>query len=74
MIKVGMLSYWHVHAPGYTKEIAAESNMEITGVWDEIPTRGQEWAEKLNVPFYENLDDILKSDIDAVSEIGRAHV
>ncbi|WP_338552442.1 Gfo/Idh/MocA family oxidoreductase [Paenibacillus sp. KS-LC4] len=66
MIKIGKISYWHVHAWDYTKEAQAHPDTEITAVWDELPERGQAAADKLGVPFYSNLDDMLASDIDAV--------
>ncbi|ANY68117.1 oxidoreductase [Paenibacillus sp. BIHB 4019] len=66
MIKIGKISYWHVHAWDYTKEAQAHPGTEITAVWDELPERGQAAADKLGVPFYSNLDEMLASDIDAV--------
>ncbi|MCM3626955.1 Gfo/Idh/MocA family oxidoreductase [Paenibacillus glycanilyticus] len=67
MIRVAMLSYWHVHAWDYTKEAQAHPNTQIVAVWDEIPARGQEAANKLEVPFIANLDELLaREDIDGV--------
>jgi 1,5-anhydro-D-fructose reductase (1,5-anhydro-D-mannitol-forming) len=67
MIRVAMLSYWHVHAWDYTREAQAHPNTEIVAVWDEIPTRGEEAATKLGVPFIANLDELLaREDIDGV--------
>ncbi|WP_219836415.1 Gfo/Idh/MocA family protein [Paenibacillus sp. R14(2021)] len=67
MIRVGMLSYWHVHAWDYTKQVQENPNTEVAAVWDEIPARGQEAAAKLGVPFIADLDELLaRTDIDAV--------
>ena len=67
MIRVAMLSYWHVHAWDYTKQVQENVNTEIVAVWDELPARGQESAAKLGVPFIADLDELLsRSDIDAV--------
>src|SRR5690606_40427794 len=67
MIKVAMLSYWHVHAWDYKKQAQNHPDTEIVAVWDEIPTTGEEAAKKLNVPFFADLDELLaKDDIDAV--------
>ncbi|WP_020616818.1 Gfo/Idh/MocA family protein [Paenibacillus daejeonensis] len=67
MIKVAMLSYWHVHAWDYTKEVQAHPDTEVVAVWDEQPQRGREAAEKLGVPFVEDLDTLLAdSNIDGV--------
>ena len=67
MIRVAMLSYWHVHAWDYTKQVQANPNSVVAAVWDEIPARGQEAADKLGVPFIADLDELLaRTDIDAV--------
>ncbi|MEK3882601.1 Gfo/Idh/MocA family oxidoreductase [Paenibacillus sp. PL2-23] len=67
MIKIGMISYWHVHAWDYTKQAQETAGTQITAVWDEIEARGREAAEKLGVPYFSNLDDMLSSDlVDAV--------
>ena len=66
-IRIGKISYWHVHAWDYTKQALEHPDTVMAAVWDELPSRGREAAEKLGVPFYESLDDMLGSDtIDAV--------
>lgn len=65
-LRIGKISYWHVHAWDYTKQAQAHPGAEIVAVWDEDAKRGQEAADKQNVPFYASLDDMLASDIDAV--------
>jgi 1,5-anhydro-D-fructose reductase (1,5-anhydro-D-mannitol-forming) len=67
MIRIGMVSYWHVHAWDYTKQVQAHPDTEVAAVWDEIPERGKAAAAKQGVPFYENLDELLaRDDIQAV--------
>ncbi|SDX04661.1 Gfo/Idh/MocA family protein [Paenibacillus sp. CF384] len=67
MIRVAMLSYWHVHAWDYTNQVQANPNLEVAAIWDELPVRGQEIADQLGVPFFANLDELLaRTDIDAV--------
>lgn len=58
-IRVGMISYWHVHAWDYTKQAQEHKDTEIAAVWDEDPVRGIAAAERLHVPFYENLEEML---------------
>ncbi|MGZ9586023.1 Gfo/Idh/MocA family protein [Paenibacillus marinisediminis] len=65
-LRIGKISYWHVHAWDYTKQAAEHPDTEIVAVWDELTERGKEAADKLGVPFYESLDEMLASDIDAV--------
>jgi predicted dehydrogenase len=66
MIKVAMLSGWHVHAKGYARELLATGRVLIKGVWDEVKERGIAWAKELDTEFYEDLDELLNTDIDGV--------
>ncbi|WNR43406.1 Gfo/Idh/MocA family protein [Paenibacillus roseipurpureus] len=66
-MKVAMLSFWHVHAKDYAKEVNEHPDTEIVAIWDEIAERGQEEAEKRGVTFYSSLDELLANpDIEAV--------
>lgn len=67
MIRIGKISYWHVHAEDYTRQVAQNPGTELAAIWDEEPARGREKAAKHGVPFYESLDEMLASaGIDAV--------
>jgi len=67
MIKIAMISAWHVHAKGYARELLQIPGCEITCVWDECADRGKKWAEELGCAFFADYDDLLKSaDVDAV--------
>src|SRR5437763_5306751 len=59
MIRLAMLSFWHVHAQDYLHQALKNSAVAITAVWDETPERGHAQAQVLGVPFYEHLDDLL---------------
>lgn len=66
-IRIGKISFWHVHAWDYTKQAQEHSDTVIAAVWDEDAERGKKDADSLNVPFYDSLDDLLaQKDIDAV--------
>lgn len=67
MIKIALISKWHVHADMYRKEFSENENVKISAVWDDDKERGEKWANELNVPFFESYDELLKTDIDAVS-------
>ena len=41
MIRVAMLSFWHVHGKDYAHLAEACPDTEIAAVWDENPERGQ---------------------------------
>jgi 1,5-anhydro-D-fructose reductase (1,5-anhydro-D-mannitol-forming) len=67
MIRVAMLSFWHVHGKDYARDAEEHPETEIVAIWDENPERGQTEANLRNVPFYANLEDLLaQPDIDAV--------
>lgn len=67
MIKVAMLSFWHVHANDYAAQVEKHPDTEITAIWDEIPERGRAEAEKRGVKYYDRLEDLLEDpSIDAV--------
>lgn len=67
MIRVAMVSFWHVHAHDYLRQALANPTTEIVAAWDENPKRGRTEATALGVRFYEHLDELLtQPDIDAV--------
>lgn len=67
MLKVAILSGWHVHTHGYAREFESRDDTKLTVVWDEEPTRGKEIAEKFNIEFEPDLDKLLaRPDVDAV--------
>lgn len=67
MLVVAMLSKWHVHAKDYAKEALAHPDIKIKVVWDEVPERGEAWAEELGVPFEPELGKVLADpEIDGV--------
>lgn len=67
MIRIAMLSKWHVHADDYALQVKNSGKAEIACVWDEDKERGQTWAESLGVDFEEKLDTLLaRQDVDAV--------
>jgi 1,5-anhydro-D-fructose reductase (1,5-anhydro-D-mannitol-forming) len=67
MIRVAMLSFWHVHGKDYAKLAEEHPETEIVAVWDENPERGQAEATQRNVPFFAKLEDLLaQPNIDGV--------
>lgn len=50
-IRIGKISYWHVHAWDYTKQAQEHEDTVLAAVWDEDAERGKKAAESLNVPF-----------------------
>lgn len=67
MIRVALLSYWHVHAGDYARQAAEHPDTEIVAVWDENPERGRRKAQELSVPFFESFDELIaEPSLDAV--------
>lgn len=67
MLRVAMLSGWHVHAKGYANTVNSFPDAKVTVVWDEEPARGQAWAEELKVPFEADLAKcVARDDVDGV--------
>lgn len=67
MIRVAMLSFWHVHAKDYARQAVEHPDTEIVALWDELPERGRKESEERGVRFYEDLNELLaQPDIDGV--------
>jgi 1,5-anhydro-D-fructose reductase (1,5-anhydro-D-mannitol-forming) len=67
MIRVAMLSFWHVHARDYARQATQHPEVEIVAAWDEDPERGRAQAKELGVDFHEDLADVLaREDVDGV--------
>ena len=67
MIRVAMLSFWHVHARDYAKQATEHPATQIVAVWDENLERGRAAAQTWGGEFYADLAALLaRSDIDAV--------
>jgi predicted dehydrogenase len=67
MIRVAILSFWHVHADDYAREAQAHPKTQVVAAWDENAARGRAKARDLGATFYGELDELLaRDDIDAV--------
>lgn len=47
MKNFAMLGKWHVHAPGYAKELNNQENCQVTKVWDPDAEKAAAWAAEL---------------------------
>ncbi len=67
MVRVAMISFWHVHARDYAQQARAHPDVEIVAAWDEQEERGRSQAEALGVSYYASLEELLaQPNIDAV--------
>ena len=55
MLKVGMLSMWHVHADGYATFVNAQEDAKVTAIWDDDAVRGQAAAQKFSAVYEPDL-------------------
>ncbi|QNF27507.1 Gfo/Idh/MocA family protein [Metabacillus elymi] len=65
-MKVGMISFAHMHALSYAKYLVQHPEAELAGIWDADKQRGNKMAEQFETEFYAELDELLKTDIIAV--------
>ncbi len=62
-----MLSFWHVHASDYARQIQRHPETELTAVWDDDSERGQAGAEQFDSVYVGDLEGLLaRDDLDAV--------
>lgn len=66
MIKLGIMSFAHLHAYSYAHCVNSIPDVELTAIWDDNKARGKEASEKYNTKFVENIDDFLSLPIDGV--------
>ena len=67
MIKIAILSNWHVHAKDYINALLKMKDCEISVIWDDDKNRGMKMADEFNIPFESSLEKVLSdNDIDGV--------
>jgi predicted dehydrogenase len=67
VIRVAILSFWHVHADDYAREAQAHPRTQIVAAWDEDAARGRDKASGLGATFHDDLGEVLaRPDVDAV--------
>jgi len=63
-IRLGFFSFAHMHAVSYARSAQNLSGVEIAGIYDDNPARGEEWAEKLQTRFFASVDALLAEGLD----------
>ncbi|MHB8128303.1 MAG: Gfo/Idh/MocA family protein [Mobilitalea sp.] len=58
-MNIAIISYWHVHAEGYTKEILEKTDSKVTAIWDENIERGTKYADQFGVKYYKEYEELL---------------
>ncbi|KKI92487.1 dehydrogenase [Bacillus sp. SA1-12] len=65
-MKIGMISFAHMHAFSYAKHLLADPEVEITAIWDEDHERGSKMANLFNCQYINDLEQLLQLEIQAV--------
>lgn len=65
-VKVGIISFEHMHAFSYTRSLSKTDGVEITGIADSDIYRGTEMAYKFNTQYFNDYKRLLETDIDGV--------
>ena len=64
-VKVGLVSFAHVHSPAYAAVLRELDAADFVGITDEVADRGKEAAEQYGVRFFDS-NDSLYEEVDAV--------
>ena len=66
MVRVGMMSFAHMHAYSYAACLNELHEAEFVALWDDSPKRGRECAKQFRTSFVGDLDKFLALDMEAV--------
>ncbi|CCQ95806.1 putative dehydrogenase [[Clostridium] ultunense Esp] len=66
MVKIGILSFAHMHAYSYAESLKMQKNARLVAIYDDVVERGMKAAEAYHVPFVHELEEFLNLDLDAV--------
>ena len=65
-MKIGMMSFAHMHAFSYADSLKKLPNVELVGIFDDDVERGQQAAEKFDTTHYSDQAAFLAQEMDAV--------
>ncbi|MGG1658277.1 Gfo/Idh/MocA family protein [Brevibacillus sp. NRS-1366] len=65
-MKIGIISFAHMHAHSYATYLQKHPDVQFTAIWDADEKRGREMAATYQVDYYPDLQDFLQTDIEAV--------
>lgn len=66
VIKIGVISFAHMHAYSFSRALESLPSVEITGIYDDVPERGERAAGEFAATYYVTVEELLDSEIDAV--------
>ncbi|MCL6445271.1 MAG: Gfo/Idh/MocA family oxidoreductase [Alicyclobacillus sp.] len=65
-MKVGLISFAHMHAYSYAACLKALPGVEIVGIADDQADRGQKMAQQFQTQYFSDYQDLLRETFDAV--------
>jgi UDP-N-acetylglucosamine 3-dehydrogenase len=65
-MKVGIISFAHMHAYSYANALLKQEGVEIGGIYDKDAERGTNASSQYETTFYNSVEELLASDIEAV--------
>lgn len=65
-MRVGILSYAHMHAEAYISNLQSNPATEFIGLADDDPARGQQFAGRYDTRLFDSYDQLLNEKPDAV--------
>ncbi|MFI6925785.1 Gfo/Idh/MocA family protein [Nonomuraea spiralis] len=65
-VRIGLMTYAHVHAPMYCRLLQSLPGVELVGLADDDARRADEAAKAHGLRTYETYDELLAADLDAV--------
>ena len=65
-LRIGMLSFAHMHAFSYATNLQKLGSVEIVGIWDDNPARGRAQALHFNTHYFERAETLLDQGLEAM--------
>ena len=65
-IRIGMLSFAHMHAHSYASCLRQIPNVELVGIADDDPARGKKMAHEFGTTFFPDAEALLDQGLDGV--------
>jgi len=65
-MKIGMISFAHMHAYSYAHAILKSQDATLAGIADDVKDRGERVADEFQTTWFPDYQDLLQTDIDAV--------
>lgn len=65
-MKIGIMSFAHLHAESYIQNLRAVPGVQMIGLADDDPQRGQHFAQQFNAHLFRNYEELLEARPDGV--------